>query len=75
MEHDVRAEHVRHVGQGPRSLLGNAGDNVVKYFEGGNEDYVDSPSSFCTCPIGVQVGQNSLITDLFEGLGGLMIDL
>lgn len=31
--------------------------------------------TFCTCPIGVQVGQNSLITDLLESLRGLVIDL
>lgn len=45
MKHDVRAKHVGHVGQGPRCLLRDAGDDVVEDLEGGDEDDVNCPSS------------------------------
>jgi hypothetical protein len=46
MEHNVRAKHVSHVGQGPRSLLGDAGDNVVEDLEGSDENDVNGPGSY-----------------------------
>lgn len=45
MEHDVRAKHVCHVGQSPRRLLRDTGDNIVENFQRCDENNVDSPSS------------------------------
>lgn len=46
MEHEVRAEHVCHVGQRPRSLLGHAGDHIIEDLEASYQDNVDGPSSY-----------------------------
>lgn len=43
VEHDVRSEHVRNVGQRPRRLLRNARDDIVEDFEEGDENDVDGP--------------------------------
>lgn len=48
MEHDIRAEHVRDIRQGPRGFLGDAGDNIVEDLKGENQDEVNRPS---TCMI------------------------
>lgn len=33
------------------------------------------PHTFCVGPVGIQVGQRSLVTNLLEGLRGLVVDL
>lgn len=45
VKHQVRAEHVGHVGEGPRSLLGDAGNDVVEDLEARDQDNVDGPCS------------------------------
>lgn len=45
MEHNVRAKHVRHVGQRPGSLLRHTGDDVVENFESCNQNDVNGPGS------------------------------
>jgi hypothetical protein len=45
MKHQIRAEHVRDIGQGPRRLLGHTGDNVVEDLKARNEDDMNSPST------------------------------
>jgi hypothetical protein len=45
VEHEVGAEHVGDVGEGPGGFLRDAGNDVVEDLEGCNEDYVDCPCS------------------------------
>lgn len=45
VKHKEGAEHIADVGQSPRGLLGDTGDNVVEDLEGGNEDEVDGPGT------------------------------
>lgn len=111
MEHKEGAEHITDVGQGPRGLLRDTRDNIVKDLEGGDEDEVDGPG---TCsrdnipvspalfvasvspgpdrsggnweepahisltlginPVGIEVGQGSLVTRMFDGFGGFLVD-
>lgn len=36
---------------------------------------MDGPGTFGICPVGVEIRQRSLITDLLEGLRRLVVDL
>ena len=45
MEHDVGADHVGYVGQGPRCLLRDAGNDVVKDFEACYQNEMNGPRS------------------------------
>lgn len=53
----------------------DTGNNIVKDLEAGNQDKVDSPGSFGTGPVGIEVRKSSLVTDLLKSLWGLMVDL
>lgn len=46
VEHQVRAEHITDVGQGPRDLLGNAGYDVEQYLECDYEDEMNGPCTY-----------------------------
>lgn len=46
VEHQVRAEHVADVGQGPGDFLGYAGDDVEEDLEGHDEHKVDCPCAW-----------------------------
>lgn len=46
MEHDIRAEHVRYVGQRPRSFLGDARDDIPQNFESDYQHDVDGPRPY-----------------------------
>ncbi len=56
VEHDVRPEHVRDIGQGPGSLLRHTRKDIVEDFEGDNEHDVDGPGS---CKAGFEVSGGS----------------
>lgn len=43
MKHEVGAEHVDYVGEGPRCFLRDPRDDVEEDFEYNDEDNVDSP--------------------------------
>jgi hypothetical protein len=43
MEHEIRAEHVGYVGEGPRCFLRDPGDDVEEDFESNYEDHMDRP--------------------------------
>lgn len=46
MEHQIRAEHVREVGEKPRGVALDARDNAVEYFESDDEDDMDYPGTY-----------------------------
>lgn len=46
VEHEEGAEHVADVGEGPRRLLRDPGDNVVEDLERGNQDEMDRPGAW-----------------------------
>lgn len=46
MEHQIRAEHVREVGEEPRGVALDARDNAVEYFESDDEDDMDHPGTY-----------------------------
>lgn len=75
VEHDVGAKHVGHVGQCPRGLLGDARESIVDDFAASDQDNVDSPGTFGVGPVGVEVREGSLVANLLESLGRLMVDL
>lgn len=45
MEHEEGAEHIADVGEGPRGLLRDAGDDIEEDLQRGNEDKVDGPGT------------------------------
>lgn len=75
VEHDVGAKHVGHVGKGPRRLLRDTRNGVKDNLGAENQDKMNGPGTFSVCPVGVEIRQRSLITDLLEGLRRLMVDL
>lgn len=45
VEHEEGTEHVADVGERPRGLLGDTGDDVVEDLEGDDQDEVDGPGT------------------------------
>lgn len=45
MEHEERAEHIADVGEGPRGLLRDTGDDIEEDLQRGNENEVDGPGT------------------------------
>lgn len=68
MEHDVRAEHVRYVGQRPRCFLRDARDDIPQNFESNYQHDVDGPRPFGVDPVRIEIGKSRLIAQLFYGL-------
>lgn len=45
VEHEIRSKHVRDIGQSPRGLLRDAGDDIEEDLESEDEDKVNGPST------------------------------
>lgn len=75
MEHDVGADHVGHVGECPRCLLRDTGNNIIEDLEARDQNKMDGPCSFGVCPVGVEVWERSLVADLLKSLRRFVVDL